>query len=267
MAPPVAGRHRSAAPVTTACGRCPTRATSTSTTRPACSTPPGPTSARRASDAARLAAHRRATRPHRGVQRRPGGRADGVAGEALPGSPGHVVVADGRPGQRAGPRRGQDEPPGHGRPQRVRTTPAGGRRWTGTRPRRSWWRPPLVGVVVGPGVHTVTFSYGGYGSLHRAVRPGARWSSSRWPCGPFRRRLRAASPADARASGMTAADGDPGRADRATARRVAGRHLVGRFLFVARLGDRGGAAAGRPASGSWRGTTSSYFAYADSPRD
>ena len=24
--------------------------------------------------------------------------------------------------------------------------------------------PALVGVVVGPGVHTVTFSYGGYGS-------------------------------------------------------------------------------------------------------
>ena len=37
----------------------------------------------------------------------------------LRGSPGHVVVAARRPGERHGPRRGADEPARHGRPQRV----------------------------------------------------------------------------------------------------------------------------------------------------
>ena len=82
---------------------------------------------------------------------------------ALRGSPGHVVVehadlANGtaravvRTNRRATVVLSASYDPGGAPPS------------TATRPRPSWWRRPLVGVVVGPGVHTVTFTYGGYGS-------------------------------------------------------------------------------------------------------
>ena len=128
----------------TACGRCLTRATSTSTTRPVCSTPPGRTSGPRAPPCST----RRCSRSERDLTVAFNGGEAPAAHRArrnragIARSRGHAAR---RPGERHGAAQ-QSTPIGAPLSSSARpTTRVGTPRSTDTRHRPSWWRPRWSG--------------------------------------------------------------------------------------------------------------------------
>ena len=114
-------------------------------------------------DPAGLPPPRRAARPDGGLQRAGGGRPTATDASALRGSPGHVVA------EHADLANGTARAVVHtNRRATVVLSASYDPGWHATvngRPAPTVMvAPALVGVVVGPGVHTVTFSYDGYGS-------------------------------------------------------------------------------------------------------
>ncbi len=173
MQPQVPAQQGPAAPATTACGRCPTLGTSTSTTRPACSPRPAPTSGPRARPCWTPPCSRTTkTGPWRstGAAASPPTATDATA---LTGPPGHVVVEHANLAQGRASAVVQTK-----RRATVVLSASFDPGWSVTvdgHPEPTVMvAPAVVGVDVGPGTHTVTFSYGGYGSYSAVVRPGPR---------------------------------------------------------------------------------------------
>ena len=114
-------------------------------------------------DTAGLPAPRGAARPHGGLQRAGGRDPDATDASTLQGTPGRVVA------EHADLPNGTASAVVHTtRRATVVLSASYDPGWHATvngRPAPTVMvAPALVGVVVGPGVHTVTFSYGGYGS-------------------------------------------------------------------------------------------------------